>query len=154
MKKLFLTMLVVLISMSAMAQEGKKGIGVNLLYGSKIENIGIGVKGQYYATDVIRVEANANYFMKKNDLSMWDINLNGHYLIPTGTNMAVYPLVGVGLTNWHTSTLSNKVKVAINLGAGYQFDIADDFAVNVEGKYQIIDSYNQFVGSIGAVYKF
>lgn len=154
MKKLFLTMLVVLVSMSAMAQEGKKGIGVNLLYGSKIENIGIGVKGQYYATDVIRVEANANYFMKKNDLSMWDINLNGHYLIPTGTNMAVYPLVGVGLTNWHTSTLSNKVKVAINLGAGYQFDIADDFAVNVEGKYQIIDSYNQFVGSIGAVYKF
>lgn len=154
MKKLFLTMFVVLVSMSAMAQEGQKGIGVNLLYGSKIENIGIGVKGQYYATDKVRAEINANYFMEKDDLSMWDINLNGHYLIPTGTNMAAYPLVGVGLTNWHSSIISNKVKVAINLGGGYQFDIADDFSINVEGKYQIIDSYNQFVGSIGAVYKF
>ena len=46
MKKLFLTMLVMLVSMSTMAQDKKWGAGLNILYGTKINNIGFGVKGQ------------------------------------------------------------------------------------------------------------
>ena len=64
MKKLFLTMLVVLVSMSAMAQDKKFGVGFDLLYGTKIKNIGFGVKGQYYATEAIRVEADAVFYPK------------------------------------------------------------------------------------------
>ncbi|MBQ2128672.1 MAG: porin family protein [Prevotella sp.] len=154
MKKLFLTMFVALVSMSAMAQDGKYAIGVNLLYGTKIENIGIGVKGQYYATDNIRAEVAADYFMEKNDLKMWDVNLNAHYLIPTGSSMCAYPLVGIGITDWNSGLFSDKVKIAINLGAGYQINLTDVFSINVEGKYQIIDSYNQGVFSVGAAYRF
>ena len=154
MKKLFLTMLVVLVSMSAMAQDKKYGVGINLLYGTKIENIGFGVKGQYYATEAVRVEANAAYFMEKNDWKMWDVNLVGHYLIPVADKMHVYPLAGVGITNWSTSVLSGKIKFAIDLGAGFQFDVAEDFAISAEAKYQIIQDYNQAVFAVGAVYKF
>lgn len=154
MKKIFLTMLVVLVSVSAMAQDKKFGVGFNLLYGTEIKNVGFGVKGQYYATEAVRVEANAAYYMKKNDLKMWDVNVVGHYLIPVANNMYVYPLAGVGITNWSTNILNNKAKFTINLGGGYQFDVAEDFAINAEIKYQIIDSYNQAVFAIGAVYKF
>ena len=160
MKKLFLTMLVVLVSMSTMAQDKKFGLGFNLLYGTKIENVGFGVKGQYYASEAVRLEANAAYYMKKNDLKMWDINVVGHYLIPiVQSKLFVYPLAGVGVTNWSRggaieSAFNNKAKFTINLGGGLQYDVAEDFAVNAEVKYQIIDSYNQAVFAVGAAYKF
>ena len=154
MKKLFLTMLVVLVSMSAMAQDKKYGVGINLLYGTKIENIGFGVKGQYYASEAVRVEANAAYFMEKNDWKMWDVNLVGHYLIPVAESMKVYPLAGVGITNWSTDVFNGKVRFAIDLGGGFQFDVAEDFALTAEAKYQIIKDFNQAVFAIGAVYKF
>ena len=141
-------------SVSAMAQDKKYGVGINLLYGTKIENIGFGVKGQYYATDAVRVEANAAYFMEKNDWKMWDVNLVGHYLIPIGEKFSVYPLAGIGITNWSTNVFNGKIKFVIDLGGGFQFDVAEDFAVNAEVKYQIIQDFNQAVFAIGAVYKF
>lgn len=161
MKKLFVTMLVVLVSMSAMAQDKKYGVGLNLLYGTEIKNLGFGVKGQYYATEAVRLEANAAYFLKNSNyggddysMKMWDVNVVGHYLIPVAEKMKVYPLAGVGITNWVHSAISTKTKFTINLGGGFQFDVAEDFAVNAEAKYQIIDQFNQAVFAIGAVYKF
>lgn len=159
MKKLFVTMLVVLVSMSAMAQDKKYGVGFNLLYGTEIKNVGFGVKGQYYATEAIRVEGNVGYYMKKDDVSMLDVNVTGHYLIPVAENLKVYPLAGVGITNWMyggalKSLVDNTTKFTINLGGGIQYDVAEDFAINAEAKYQIIDHYNQVVFALGAVYKF
>lgn len=164
MKKLFLTMLIALVSMSTMAQDKKYGLGLNLLYGTKIQNLGFGVKGQYYATEAIRVEANAAYFMKndkfkKGDeevgMKMWDVNAVGHYLVDVAQQKAfVYPLVGVGITNWVQSAFKTSTRFTINVGAGFQYDVAEDFAINAEAKYQIVSDYNQAVFSIGAVYKF
>lgn len=164
MKKLFLTMLVALVSMSAAAQDNKFGLGINLLYGTKINNIGFGVKGQYYATERVRVEANAAYFLKndkfkKGDeevgMKMWDVNAVGHYLINVGQEKAwLYPLVGIGITNWVRSAFKAETKFTINVGAGFQFDVADDFAINVEAKYQALKDYGQGVFGIGAVNKF
>ena len=157
-------MLVVLASMSAMAQDKKWGLGLNVLYGTKINNVGFGVKGQYYATEAIRVEANAAYFMKndkfkKDDeevgMKMWDANVVGHYLIPVASDKAfVYPLIGVGLTNWVQNAVKTSTRFTINLGAGFQYDVAEDFAINLEAKYQIIKDYGQAVFGVGAVYKF
>lgn len=164
MKKLFLTMLVMLVSMSTMAQDKKWGAGLNILYGTKINNIGFGFKGQYYATEAIRVEANAALFMKndkfkKDDvevgMKMWDVNAVAHYLIPVASDKAfIYPLVGVGLTNWVQNALKASTRFTINAGAGFQFDVAEDFAINVEAKYQVVKDYGQGVFGVGAVYKF
>lgn len=159
MKKLFLTMLVVLMSVSAIAQDKKYGVGINLLYGTEIKNIGFGVKGQYYATEAVRVEANVAYYLKKDDVSMLDANIAGHYLISIAEKMKIYPLAGVGITHWKyggalKGLVDNTTKFTINLGGGYQFDVAEDFALNAEIKYQIIEHYNQAVFAIGAVYKF
>lgn len=84
---------------SACAQKGEKAVGVNLGYGTEISNLGIGAKFQYGITDAIRTEASFNYFLKKDGASMWDVNVNAHYLFPIVDRFKVYPLLGLTYAN-------------------------------------------------------
>lgn len=163
MKKYFLTLCVALVSMCAFAQKGQKAVGLNLSYGTEISNLGIGAKGQYNFTDAIRVEASFDYFLKKDDLSMWDVNVNAHYLFPV-KDLKIYPLVGLTYTNWKDSFDywdgikdyydDSEGKFGVNLGGGVQYDINDNWAVNFEMKYQIIGDFDQAVFGFGVAYKF
>ena len=178
MKKLFLTMCIALVSVVAFAQQGEKAVCVNLSYGTEISNLGIGVKGQYGLTDAIRLEAGFDYFLKKDYLSMWDINVNAHYLFPINEKFKVYPLVGLTYTSWsldgegvfddvwegvydyddyydeEEDGSNSSGKFGVNLGAGIQYDITDKWAVNFELKYQLISDFNQAVFGLGIAYKF
>ncbi len=136
---------------------------MNLSYGSEIENLGIGVKGQYYFTDNWRGEASFDYFLKKNNLTMWDINANVHYLFDVAQDVKVYPLAGLGYTNWRVSgleVLGEKVpstssgEIAVNLGGGVQYDLSSELKLSAELKYQIINNYNQLVFGVGFAYHF
>ena len=100
MKKILLTLCVALVSTCSFAQKGEQKIGLNLSYGTEISNIGLGAKYQYGITDAIRLEGSFDYFFKKDNLSMWDINVNAHYLFPISEKFKVYPLVGLTYTNW------------------------------------------------------
>ncbi len=168
MKKLFLTLAVALISFCAQAKvKGDVAAGLNLSYGTEISNIGIGVKGQYNFTDAIRGEVSFDYFLKKDGMKMWDINVNAHYLFPVADKFKVYPLVGLTYANC-TSSISDEMKelgveengsssdgrFGVNLGAGASYDITAKIAINFEIKYQIISNYNQAVFGIGAAYRF
>ena len=174
MRKLLFAMAMALVSISASAQKGEMAFGANLSYGTEIKNLGVGVKGQYGITDAIRAEAAFDYFLKKDGLSMWDVNLNVHYLIPITEKFKVYPLAGVVFTNWESdfsvdvenegfgtntddaddngSTTTRKF--GADLGAGLQYDLTDKLSLNVEGKYQLISDFNQMVFSVGVAYKF
>lgn len=175
MRKVLFAMAMALVSISASAQKGETAFGANLSYGTEIKNLGIGVKGQYGITDAIRAEAAFDYFLKKDGLSMWDVNLNVHYLIPIIEKFKVYPLAGVVFTNWKTdfaidvddsegygiidddaddSGSTTTSKFGANLGAGLQYDLTDKLSLNVEGKYQLISDFDQMVFSVGVAYKF
>ena len=168
MKKLFLTLAVALISFCAQAQvKGDVGVGLNLSYGTEISNMGIGVKGQYNFTDAIRGEVSFDYFLKKDAMKMWDVNVNAHYLFPVADKFKVYPLAGLTYANC-SSSISDEMKemgieedgsssdgrFGVNLGAGASYDITSKIAINFEIKYQIISNYNQAVFGIGAAYRF
>ena len=175
MKKLLMTLCVAMISVVAFAQKGDKAVGVNLSYGTEISNLGFGVKGQYVLTNEIRLEAGFDYFLKKDGMSMWDVNVNAHYLFPITDKIKVYPLAGLTYTNWKVSMgvddinedLKNSLgddynevksdsegKFGVNLGGGIQYDINSRWAVNFELKYQLISKFNQAVFGIGIAYKF
>lgn len=163
-------------AVSASAQKGEKAFGVNLGYGTEISNLGIGAKFQYGITDAIRAEASFDYFLKKDYLSMWDGNLNAHYLFPVADKFKVYPLAGLTYTSWKIdgfdwgidlgdwadylddedmdSGSSTTGKFGINLGAGAEYAISDKLSVNFEAKYQLISDFNQVVFSVGLSYKF
>lgn len=184
MKKLFITLCAALCSVCSFAQKGQTAVGVNVLYGTEISNPGFGVKGQYNITDALRGEASFDYFLKKDGVTFWDINVNLHYLFDIANNVKVYPLAGV--TYAHASVGDSDLadaaieaakaagmpyneaeiraeygdaggsegKFGVNLGGGIQYDINNQWMVNFEAKYQIISNFDQAVFSVGAAYKF
>lgn len=177
MKKLLVLMSFLALGMgSAYAQKGEKAVGVNLGYGTEISNLGIGAKFQYGITDAIRAEASFDYFLKKDFVSMWDVNVNVHYLFPLSDKFKVYPLVGLTYTNWkldgfdisygfddeelsdyddeYSVESSNTGKFGVNLGAGAEYSITPKLAINFEVKYQLISDFNQAVFGVGVAYKF
>ena len=162
MKKLLLLVCAAVMSLSASAQAGDKALGAQLLFGSKTNNIGLGVKGQYYFTDQIRGEASVDYFFKNQGVSMWDINANVHYLFDVADKFKVYPLAGLGYTNWSYKyefpglpvVEGSDGRLAVNLGGGAEYELTKDLSVNAELKYQIISNYNQLVLGVGVACKF
>lgn len=162
MKKLLLLVCAAVMSLSASAQAGDKALGAQLVFGSETNNIGLGVKGQYYFTDQLRGEASVDYFFKNKGVSMWDINANVHYLFDVANKVKVYPLAGLGYTNWSYKVEYDNVtlakgtdgRLAINLGGGAEYELTKDLSVNAELKYQIISHYNQLVLGVGVAYKF
>ena len=101
MRKLFLTAVIALLSIGAFAQEGRPYLGGQLAYPTDIKSLGVGLKGGYGITDAIRTQATFDYFLKKNNASWWDLNLDVHYLFPLGDNIKIYRLsrksMGIGI---------------------------------------------------------
>ena len=149
-------------SLSASAQAGDKAVGAQLVFGSETNSIGLGVKGQYYFTDKLRGEASVDYFFKNKGVSMWDINANVHYLFNVANKVKVYPLAGLGYTNWSYKyefeglpvVEGTDGRLAVNLGGGAEYELTKNLSVNAELKYQIISNYNQLVLGVGVAYKF
>lgn len=122
-KTLFMFAALVMLATSASAQfsnskssiassdDSRGAIGVNVTYGTEVGSVGFGVKGQYRFIDQFRGEAAFEYFLKKDNVSAWDVNVNLHYLIPVANNLKVYPLAGVtymrGIRHFETSAISS-----------------------------------------------
>lgn len=158
MKKYFVILAMMLIGVTtAFAEEGDKWVGLNFNGGfhKDYTNFGLGLKGQYEVRERLRLEAAANYFFKKDDLSMWDANLNVHYLIPLGESANVYPVVGPSLMTWKgNGFFEYKTKFGVNLGAGIEYRLDDHLKVNCDVKYQYIKDIDRPVVSLGASYLF
>lgn len=104
MKKLFMVAIILMVGVgAAMAQKDVKAVGLNLNYGSKPKNVGIGAKFQYGITDAIRIEPSFNYYLEKDGFGLWDVNANFHYLFNVAEKVNVYPLVGIGYANVKSS---------------------------------------------------
>ncbi|MBP5258676.1 MAG: porin family protein [Prevotella sp.] len=176
MKKLFLTMCVALLSMSAFAQEkGDFAVGVrsgvNIMrfkFASLDEtstNFGIGAFGQYSLSDHWRLELDGIYNPTKDHVSNLALGLNVHYLFKLGDAFRIYPSVGYSLAFVHSeaytmTTSSGEVKKiesendtdgGIQLGAGIQYNINKNWFVAGEYKYQpgLFGDGQSIMGSIG-----
>jgi len=153
MKKFVVLMSMMLcIAGSAMAQKGIKSVGLNLNYGTEIESFSLGVKYQQNITDEIRLEPSMNYYFENKGIDMFDVNFNAHYLFPMASNIRIYPLAGLTFERWDIGKIKNKL--GVNLGAGAEFDIADQWMMNFELKYKIVKKFDQAVFNLGIAYMF
>lgn len=164
--------------LTAFAQNGKWAAGLNIGYGSEISKPSIGVKALYNVSEKLTVAPSFNYYFKKTEdynygydieasakLKCWDINCDLHWNVISKDNFKFYPFVGI--TYLHskseaeasTSGVSVEVdggsegNVGANLGIGGLLNVASNWAIGLEVKYQIIDG-NQFVPSLSAMYRF
>lgn len=162
MKKILLIVAIMFAGLtSAMAQteKGQMGAGLNLLYGTEIENLGVGAKYRYCLTDEFRAEATLDYLFKHDFKTMFDANINMEYLLPIeSVDMVTYPILGVGFGNVHTSVHGDKANegiVGINAGWGIEYAITPKASFNFEAKYQFFNkNCTQLLVGVGLVHKF
>lgn len=159
MKKFILSIISALAIVGvANAQGNDFAIGVNLLNGSCLNQMGIGVKVECDITDQLRLAPSFNYFFEKNSTSAWGVGLNLNYVVDVTSNFDVYPLAGVGFIRF-TDDLGGGVsfdhdRVFANLGLGTDIAVTKELWLNAELRYQYIDDYGQFVPSVGVKYCF
>lgn len=167
MKKLFLAAIALMSVVCANAQEaGDMSAGVNLNYhmfdeGSDFNNLGFGVKFRYNVTAPIRLEANFNYMLEKDDATVYDYTVNAHYLFPLLDNkLVLYPVVGAGfMTNKFNGDGEddNNTEFMWGVGAGADYAITDKIGINIEAKYNSVGGDiddSCILLSAGVTYKF
>ena len=69
MKKILTLVCALILGMGigqAQVHQGQTAVGANLVYGSEIENLGIGARFQYGILDQLRAEVGFNYFFERN----------------------------------------------------------------------------------------
>ena len=143
----------------AQVHQGETAVGLNLVYGSEIESLGIGPRFQYGILDQLRAEVGLNYFFKHVHMSGWDVNINAHYLVGLwNERLFIYPLAGLNYTMVdYKGDLNEKGEenhVGLNLGAGVEYELTEHFGVNLEYRHTIIRKVDQGVIGLGLNYKF
>lgn len=162
MKKILTLVCVMMLGMGigqAQVRQGETAAGLNLVYGSEIENLGIGARFQYGVLDQLRAEVGFNYFFEKNHLSWWDVNINAHYLVGLwNKQLYIYPLAGVNYTmvdfKGDLDGKGEENHIGLNLGAGIEYELNEHFGVNFEYRHTIIRKVDQGVFGLGINYKF
>ena len=144
---------------NAQVHKGETAAGLNLVYGSEIESLGLGARFQYGILDQLRAEVGFNYFFEKNHMSWWEVNINAHYLLGLwNEQLYIYPLAGMNYTmvdfKGELDDKGEQNHVGLNLGAGIEYEINDHFGVNFEYRHTIIRKVDQGVFGLGINYKF
>jgi outer membrane protein X len=164
-------------STGAVAQEkGDAAIGANLLTGSGsgYTNVGIGAKFLYNVTDPVRMSAEFDYFLKKDNVSMWDFSAYVHYLIPVVDRFTLYPSVGLGLINTKVSgdaisgslgesgnilgidiseSSASSNDFAFSVGGGADYELTDNLVLNGGFRYKVKNNGRLNIVA-GIAYKF
>ncbi len=152
MKKYFMILCVALMSVNAFAQKGSLWAGVDGKYSLNDEkNVGIGGKLQWQCLDHLRLEANAAYFLEKNDFQFIDTQLKAQFLINLGKeNFNFYPMAGGvfrheqrdyvsqnGISGNNKSETDDVFNIVV--GAGIEFPLSQRLKLNVECNYIYLD---------------
>lgn len=181
MKRILLFAIIAMASVGAIsAQKGKSALGLNVGFAPSISgytanNMGVGIKYQYFITDVIRAEADIDYwFMAKEEdnfhssaeQALFDVSVNFHYLFHASKNFNVYPLVGAGyaldmykheIEETEETCKHKHPEFLINAGIGAEYSFSERFSLGLEVKYQYVTTTSQWSRlpiSLGIAYKF
>ena len=122
MKKLFFVICMMLMSVATFAQQGKMTVGIHGDYMiDSPKNFGIGANVGYEVINNVRGVAEFNYFLKKDGVSYWNVEVNAEYLFKVGDAFTIYPLAGIDLLGISVEGGGSDSKMGLNLGAGVEY---------------------------------
>ena len=163
MKKILTLVCMMMLGMGfvqAQVHQGETAAGVNLVYGTEIESLGLGARFQYGIMDQLRAEVGFNGFFEHNHTSWWDVNLNAHYLLGLwNEQLYFYPLAGLNYTMTKVSVpgvgSDEENHIGLNVGAGLEYEINEHFGTNFEFRHTIVrKGLDQAIIGVGLNYKF
>lgn len=159
MKKILFALCMIVAALTASAQQGKLGIGLDLGVVPMLEgegsptNFELGAKVQYGITDAVRLEAALDYSFKDSGWHVATLSGNVHYLIPVTGSFRLYPLAGLGYGRaggWGDSYN----RILFNIGLGGEYAVTSNVAVNLEFKYQYMKNFERLPIKLGVTYTF
>lgn len=154
MKKLILLAIIAIATcIGARAETGNISVGAQFAYASKHSLAGLGAQVQIEPITNWRFAPEFMYYFKNDGISALNVNLNVHYVIPTSTSFAIYPLVGFSYANLKAGPVSDD-RAGANVGLGAQYRIQDRLHFYTEERFQILKDWNQSVTVLGLKYTF
>ena len=101
------------------------------------------------------VDPSKCYFLKKDHVTEFDINLNVQYVFTFG-EFGVYPFAGVSLQSASPDYGDSESKFGANVGAGAEYSITEKIKLNLEFTYKTGSNefWDRSLIGVGASYKF
>lgn len=155
--KLLILSAVILLSANTSFAQLRVGGGIG--YGTDIEELGIMVRGLYDIDDEWRGAASFVYYLDGiEDVSFWEINFNGHYVIVDNGNIQVHALAGLNFTrvgftfiDFNGNRFSEgATETGINIGGGVIVPLSDALDLIADLKYVISDA-SQLLLAVGVI---
>lgn len=141
----------------AVAQDNVR-IGGKLLYGSEIENLGIGATAEIPVMDKLVIAPDISFYFPKSDrgvkTNIFELNANGNYYFLQEDNISVYGLGGLNYTHVKAKYDNDFVddssdgEFGLNIGGGANFEIGQSFLPFAEIKY-VLGDFDQLVIAAG-----
>ncbi|MEO1050705.1 MAG: outer membrane beta-barrel protein [Bacteroidota bacterium] len=143
-----------------------KNVGGIFGFGTEIETPALGVNGEYFVTSNIAIAPSFIYYFPNSNngflgteitVTWWELNANANFYFAEEGIAEFYGIGGINYTNARVkiespsngeSTTSNG-EIGLNIGAGANFDINQNFKLFAELKYVIgdADQLGIFVGA-------
>ena len=156
-KYIFMAIIAIAATFNAHAEQGDVSAAAQFVYASKHSMAGLGAQLQYEFVTNLRVAPEFIYFFKDDGLSALNANLNVHYVIPTSSSVAIYPLVGFSYGHYMADAIGGTISedhCGANVGMGAQYRIKDRLHFFTEERFQIMKDFNQSVTVLGLKYTF
>ena len=156
MKKSILFALVAIMAvLGARAEKGDLSIAAQFNYASRNSMAGFGSQLQYEAFTNVRIAPEFMYYLKNDGLTAYNFNVNVHYVIPTGSTFAIYPMAGFSYANFKSDySTESTSRCGGNIGIGAQYRIQENLHFFTEERFQILKNWNQSVTLLGIKYTF
>ncbi len=158
MKKfLYLAILAIAATFNLHAEQNDISAAAEFVYASKHSMAGLGVQVQFEPITNWRFAPEFIYFFKNDGMSALNVNMNVHYIIPTSTSFAIYPLVGFTYGHYMVDGIlddASEDHCGANVGMGAQYRIKERLHFFTEERFQIMKDFNQSVTVLGLKYTF
>ncbi len=148
-KYIFMAIVAIAAVFNAHAEQGDVSAAAQFVYASKHSMAGLGAQLQYEPISNWRIAPEFIYFFENDGWSGINANVNIHYVIPTSSSFAIYPLVGFNYGNYDSENF-----FGANVGLGAQYQIKERLHFFTEERIQIIKDFNQSVTFLGLKYTF
>jgi outer membrane immunogenic protein len=173
-RKFYLLAVLILPSVGTLSAQNAKRAGVHLAFGSEIEQVGLGVNGEFFVAEKVSIAPELNlFFPEKNTYnngafkstykySTWSICGDVHYYFVSNDKIGFYGLAGLNLAvaRWSTKINTNPPQdnsdsdseLGLNLGVGANFTVPGKIIPFGQVKYET--NYEQLLLQAGIRFAF
>jgi outer membrane protein X len=152
MQKLGMVLAFMVCIMAAVDSSAQK-IGVMLGYGTEVEDLGIGVNGEFNINDRVSISPSFIYWFVEN-ASVWEFNANVNYYFTKAGSADFYGLAGINMFSAKADFegAERNSEVGLNLGAGANFNVGKSWEPFTELKF-VIGDFDQLGIFFGVKFK-